>query len=126
MSVNKSRPKSRNTSGLIPGKGRGPKKGAPNAGRPRSDVRDAMRLALTDRIHVLTAIADGELVHKMKIGEGEEVAGLCSASPGDRIRALEVLAKYGVGTSDELTGTAGGPLTVLVEIAREGRKGNTR
>ena len=67
-------------------RGRGPKPGAPNAGRPPSDVRKAMRLALEDRLGVLADIADNP-----------------ASNAGDRIRALEVLARYGLGTSDTLT-----------------------
>jgi len=60
--------------------GHGPLPGAPNAGRPPSAVREAMRLAAAQRVPVLEAIADDAKV-----------------APGDRIRAVDTLAKYGLG-----------------------------
>ena len=65
-------------------RGRGDWPGA--GGRPPSEVRKAMRLALEDRLTVLADIADNP-----------------ASNAGDRIRALEVLARYGLGTSDTLT-----------------------
>ena len=47
-------------------------------GRPPSKIREAARLAFSERIEVLTAIADDE-----------------EARASDRIRAIEVLAKAG-------------------------------
>jgi hypothetical protein len=63
-----------------PRNGRGPLPGAPNAGRPPSAVREAFRKAAGERLGVLTDIADGT-----------------KRAPGDRIRAVEVLARYGLG-----------------------------
>jgi hypothetical protein len=54
--------------------------GAPNAGRPPSAVREAFRQAAADRLGVLTTIADS-----------------AESGAGDRIRAVEVLARYGLG-----------------------------
>lgn len=58
---------------------------AAKRGRPKTEVRDAMRYALEDRIPLLMRIADDE-----------------DATPGDRLKALELLARYGLGTKDEL------------------------
>lgn len=57
-----------------------------------------MRLALEDQIRVLVDIASGEPVVRQRLPNGVESETLVSASPGDRIRAIETLAKYGLGT----------------------------
>ena len=36
-----------------------------------------------------------------RVGILEDIASNPAANPGDRIRALEVLARYGLGTQDE-------------------------
>jgi hypothetical protein len=72
----------------------------PNAGRMRKEFKEHARyLALksfTDRIPTLEKIADGEVVNRMKIGD-EETEVLISAPAADRIRALDTLAKVGLG-----------------------------
>lgn len=70
---------------LVPGAGRGPAPGAPNAGRPPSQVRAALRQAFADRLPTLTGIADDTML-----------------PPGERLRALEVMARHGLGTVTEL------------------------
>lgn len=58
------------------GPGRGPAKGAPNAGRPPSEVKKALLRSFDELAPELARIArDG-------------------ASEGDRIRAIDVLGKY--------------------------------
>ena len=69
-------------------RGRGPKKGAPNAGAPPSALREAYRMAATERLPFLLDCVDGKL-------EG--------ASVGDRIKAFDLLNKYGGMTSVEVT-----------------------
>src|SRR5438105_12286118 len=64
--------------GPDPRRGRGPRRGAQNAGRPPSAVRLACRQAFADRITVLTAIVDDR-----------------REATGDRLRALDLLARYG-------------------------------
>lgn len=71
-------------------RGRGPKKGAPNAGRPPSAIRASMRLALDQRIHVLAQIADDP-----------------NATPIERMKAIDLLGKYGMGTTITETDTDG-------------------
>ncbi len=61
-------------------RGRGPKKGAPNAGRPPSEIRKVLRASFEDRIPILERIADGTL-------------------KGDKLKAIEMMAKYGLGTT---------------------------
>ena len=85
-------------SGPDPRRGRGPKPGAPNAGRPPSVIRERCRGSFEDRIAVLEEIADNP-----------------EASASDRIRALDLLGKYGLGTQQQHSGPDGGviPLGVV-------------
>lgn len=97
---------------LIPGAGGGPQ---PGSGRPPSIVRMALRKGFEERLTILEEIADG--VARFRIvrtcehcgkeakpaGEGEDIQ---QAVPriGDRLRALEVMAKYGgIGPSKGLS-----------------------
>ena len=84
--------------GPDPRRGRGPKPGAPNAGRPPSVIRERCRGSFEDRIAVLEEIADDP-----------------KANAGDRIRALDLLGKYGLGTQQQISGPDGGviPLGVV-------------
>lgn len=92
-------------------------------GRPSSIVREQLRGLLTDRIPIIAAIADGEAVRKSRVplasllrfarcptcdGGFEatcapedipfvEIEGKVSASPSDRIKALEMAGRYGLG-----------------------------
>ncbi len=56
------------------------------SGRPPSVLRERLRGSFEDRVNVLEAIADDE-----------------EADPQDRIRAVDTLAKYGIGTVREVT-----------------------
>lgn len=94
-------------------------------GRPVGLVRAAFREAIADRLPVLTAIADGEPVQRMSVPlaailghvtcpecdshlEANDAASLAmvslegfgSASPGDRIRAIEAMGRH-----SDLSGT---------------------
>lgn len=84
-----------------PRSGRGPRKGAANAGRPPDQIRLACRLAFDERIATLSKFADD--------------AKLDAAT---RMKAIETLAKYGLGTmtdnTHELSGPQGAPLAVQV------------
>lgn len=71
---------------LVPGAGRGPQPGAPNAGRPPAAVRALLRESFAARLPLAEAIADN---HKL--------------SPADRLRALDLLARYGLGTTREIS-----------------------
>lgn len=57
-----------------------------NAGRPPSELRARLRGSFADRVAVLEEIADNP-----------------QSSAGDRIRAVDLLAKYGLGAATELT-----------------------
>jgi hypothetical protein len=84
-----------------PRRGRGPKKGAPNAGRPPDAIRAACRASFDARIATLTAFADDDTL-----------------DPSVRMKAIETLAKYGLGTTSENahahSGPAGEPIAVTV------------
>lgn len=69
-------------------RGRGPAPGAPNAGRPPSVLRDAYRMAAEERKGFLLDVIDGKV-------EG--------ASVGDRLKAIDLLNKYGGMASVEVT-----------------------
>lgn len=71
---------------LVPGAGRGPAAGAPNAGRPPSAVRALLRESFAVRVPLAEALADDPTL-----------------SAADRLRALDLLARYGLGTTRELS-----------------------
>lgn len=71
---------------LVPGAGRGPKPGAPNAGRPPAAVRALLRESFAARLPLAEAIADDPKLF-----------------PADRLRALDMLARYGLGTTREVS-----------------------
>jgi hypothetical protein len=77
---------------------RGAKKGnTPGTGRPPSEIRARLRGSFDERIKIL-----------------EEIAESPESSASDRIRALDVLAKYGLGTQQEHSGPDGTPLRFTV------------
>ncbi len=78
----------------------GGKKG--RSGRLPSIVRDFAREAFADRLDILTQIADGKAIQRMKIGD-VETETFISADVSDRLRALDLLAKYGLGTIKEVS-----------------------
>lgn len=62
----------------------------PGTGRPPSELRERMRGSLAQRIQIAEEIADAE-----------------GSAPADKLRALEFLAKYGLGTTQTQTDTDG-------------------
>jgi hypothetical protein len=72
-------------------------------GRPPSALRERMRGALEDRVHIAEEIADDPNV-----------------SPADRVRALDFLARYGLGTRTELVDDA--PESLKVVVSYEGSR----
>ena len=110
-----------------------------SAGRMRLRAREACRAAFHGRVSVLEEIADGEPVVKgtvmlyevlqhaecPKCGSGlklrkdatakVKLEGLLSASVPDRVRALDVLAKYGLGPPEKAEGLGPEDLGALVE-----------
>jgi len=63
---------------------------AGRSGRPPSVIRQKLRGSFEDRIKVLESIADDK-----------------KASKADRMRALDLMAKYGMGTTSTATDTEG-------------------
>lgn len=96
-----------------------------NGGRPPSVLREELRGSFARRKHVLEDIADGEVIQKAalplasilphvecpncgEIGVAAkdpskvqliQIQATVSANPNDRIKALDVLAKYGLGNA---------------------------
>lgn len=68
-------------------------------GRPPDAIRATLRLNFDSRIKVWTAIADDE-----------------SKDDNLRIKAVEMLAKYGMGTTITPTNTAGGDLPTSIPV----------
>lgn len=91
MSVEKA---GRKTGKLVPQKHGGalldgapdPSRHVPGPGRPASEIRARLRGSFAERIPILESIADSP-----------------ESSPTDRARAIDLLAKYGLGTTKELT-----------------------
>ena len=93
--------------------------GNKGGGRLPDVLRAEMRLILSGQLSVLTDIAEGRAIRRMKVGkDGEEVEAWVSPEPGDRIRALDVLAKYGLGTQQEVSADVTNR-TVSVEWIKE-------
>ena len=107
---------------LWQGRGPNPFRGG---GRPKNELRRALQRVSEDAIPVLQDIIDGEVVRKMRVplsevlhharcpvcdgklkaraaGQGGyiEFEGAMSASISDRIRAIDLALRYGVGTED--------------------------
>lgn len=76
---------------------------AGGTGRPPSAIREALRGSFDRRIAILEQIADGDAVVKVKDAFGKETGTTVSASPADRLKAIDTLARYGLGTTKELT-----------------------
>lgn len=92
---------------------RGSRKGnTPGTGRPPSVIREQLRGSFADRIAILEAIASGEAVEKVRFPDGTESEVMKSASVSDRLKALDLLAKYGLGTKQEVTGEDGEAIQV--------------
>ena len=78
---------------VVPKHGRGmirrgsrPGEVVPGTGRPPSAIRERLRGSFDERVAVLEDIADSDM-----------------ESTGDRIRAIDLLAKYGLGTLKEIS-----------------------
>jgi hypothetical protein len=81
--------------GSKPGTNRG------GAGRPPSEIRARLRGSFDARIGIL-----------------EQIAGDPAVSTADRIRALDLLAKYGLGTQQEHSGPDGAPIPTQIIVTR--------
>ncbi len=81
---------------LVPGAGGGPQ---PGSGRKPAAVREACLLVIDQRIPLLEQIVDGEVIRKTEIG-GVETETRERVSVADRLRAIDLLAKYGLGPNN--------------------------
>lgn len=82
--------------GSLPGTNAG------GTGRPPSVLRERLRGSFAERVATLEQIADGAAVQKVKI-DGKETDTLISADVPDRLKAIDMMAKYGLGTHKEVT-----------------------
>jgi hypothetical protein len=99
-------------------------KGGP--GRPPSAIRAALRQSFEERVKVLESIADGEVVFKLRSdGEKPSAADLTKVIPSvaDRLKAMDLLAKYGLGTTSTQTDTEGNDAPTLTDAIRAARAG---
>lgn len=87
-------------------------------GRPPSAIRRELRETFADLISHLQRIAAGEVVEKVVMPGGEETEIMRSASVADRIRAMDLLAKYGLGTKQEITGPDDGAIPHEISVTR--------
>ena len=119
----------------------GTNKGGP--GRPASALREALRGSFEERMAVLESIVDGEPVQEISVplamilkhahcpncGEALKadeaaslfvvnVKGKVSARPGDRIKSLDLMAKYGLGTTQEVSGPDGEAVPIEITVTR--------
>lgn len=72
-------------------------------GRPPSAIREQLRGDFDRRRRILREIADGKAMVRVRDAEGKETESLVSAAPRDRLRAIDIMGKYGIGTVRELT-----------------------
>lgn len=115
---------------LVAGAGGGRENGL-KGGRPASELRKRLAGSLAERVQIAEAIADGAAVKDAEIpllavlqyAECPKCGGALkklaevpdtdvalirlkareSATPRDRLSALDLMAKYGIGTKDEVT-----------------------
>jgi hypothetical protein len=100
----------------------GGKKG--RSGRPPSKIREMLRGSFEKRVKVLEAIADGEVAYRLrKDGEQPSAADLVKMIPSvaDRLKAMDLIAKYGLGTTSTQTDTEGNDAMTLTDAIRAAR-----
>jgi hypothetical protein len=81
-------------------------------GRPSSVIREALRVDFSRRRRHLRTIADNKPV---KNHDGTE--GPRPYTVSDQLKALDLMAKYGMGMPVEVGGPDGSPFTVAVRAA---------
>lgn len=97
------------------GPGRGPAKGAPNAGRPPSELREAIREAC-DRYHltdILLGIVTADIGEQFTPQSGDTIYSETKNS--DRIAAAKLLMAYGYGQPTQTVDTTVTERRVIVE-----------
>lgn len=83
-------------------------------GRPASVIREALRLDFEKRRRKLREIAD----NKPEKGENGK-PGPRPYSTADQLKALDLMAKYGMGQPVEVGGPDGTPFTIAVRRAED-------
>jgi hypothetical protein len=96
------------------------------SGRPPSEVREALRKAFDERIPLLASIVDGEPIARTRIplaqllphvacpncggqlepanpGDAVDIEVVSAANPKDRVQAMDVMARYGLGPLKEVS-----------------------
>lgn len=97
-------------------RGKGPTKGAPNAGRPKDKIVELARQGLEQALPLLIKTALGKPTEIQKDEEGNETGYTVSASANERNRAVEVLGKVGrlIGARIEVEQTGDKPFIVIL------------
>ncbi len=72
------------------------------SGRPTSLIRRKCALAFANRVKALAEIADGKTVQRQRL-DGVETQTEISAEVSDRLKAIDLLGKYGLGTVKEVS-----------------------
>lgn len=102
--------------------GRGPKKGAPNAGRPKDRIVEMAAAGLEKALPLLIDTALGEAVEKMVTPEGIATNIKVSPTANERSKAVEVLAKVArkIGAKIDVEHSIGRPtLNIVEQIVRK-------
>ena len=77
--------------------------GNDGGGRPPSMLRKRLAVSLEKRIPVLEQIADGAAIVRLRSPDGEERETLISAPVGERLKAIDLMGKYSIGTVREMS-----------------------
>lgn len=78
----------------------GGKKG--RSGRLPSMIRDLAREGFADNLDTLIQMADGHVVRRVRVGDAE-TESVVNVEVSDRLRAIDLLGKYGLGTVREVS-----------------------
>lgn len=101
---------------LKPGGTRGNRGGS---GRPPSVIREKCRGAFWKQVKLLEQIAEGEALAIVKDATGRETDMRVSAPIAERLKAVDLLGKYGLGTTTTETDTEGND---AIRVIREPRR----
>lgn len=114
--------------GNDPRRGRGPEKGAPNAGRPPDRIKELAESGLEVAVWAAIEIVHGEPTEKVKLGgaDGKTIEVIRSADANARIRAGEFLGKvsHRIGHRLEVEHTQQKPLVVIVRQELKNDRGD--
>lgn len=98
--------------------GRGPAKGAPNAGRPRLAVKALAAQAIEqhDLVGVVAKIAAGQIGETLRDRNGNELQ-VFATKPSERLAATKLLLAYAEGMPTQQVEVAGQGLQVVINHA---------